>query len=32
MVESKTRLVPVFEDDPPPDYDAPPPSEDAPPP
>jgi hypothetical protein len=32
QVESKTRRVPVFEDDPPPDYDAPPPSDDDPPP
>ena len=28
IVESRTRLIPVFEDDPPPDYDAPPPSDD----
>ena len=30
MDESKTRRVPVFEDDQPPDYDAPPPPEDVP--
>ena len=28
QVESKTRRVPIFEDDPPPDYDDPPPPDD----
>ena len=28
LVESKTRHVPIFEDDPPPDYDDPPPADD----
>jgi hypothetical protein len=30
QVESKTRRVPIFEDDPPPDYDVPPPADHAP--